>query len=92
LEALLSQGRNVIVDATHARRNWRSNEIAIARQHGARLVGVWFDVPLEVCLAHNATRPGGGWGDRQVPESMLRWVWEGFEKPELEEFDEVVNP
>jgi predicted kinase len=89
LDALLAQGRNVIVDATHARRKWRQGEIAVARGRGARVVGVWFDAPLAVCLARNAARPGGGWGDRTVPDDLLKWVWEGFEKPGAGEFDEV---
>jgi predicted kinase len=89
LDRLLSEGRDVVVDATHARRAWRRNEIAIARRRGARVVGVWFDTPLEECLARNAARPGGGWGDRVVPEDYLRWVWQGFEPPEPDEFDEV---
>jgi predicted kinase len=89
LDQLLAQGQNVIVDATHARRKWRKNEIGIARRRGARVVGVWFDAPLADCLARNAARPGGGWGDRQVPEDYLRWVWQGFEPPEPGEFDEV---
>ncbi|MBI3762708.1 MAG: AAA family ATPase [Chloroflexi bacterium] len=89
LNWLASQGKTVIVDATHARRKWRKNHIAIARRHGARVVGLWFDAPLELCLARNAARPGGAWGDRVVPEEMVRWVWQGFEKPEVGEFDEV---
>ena len=89
LDSLLAQGRNVIVDATHARWTWRRGEIAVARGRGAHVVGVWFDAPLDLCLARNATRPGGGWGDRTVPDDLLKWVWEGFEKPGADEFDEV---
>lgn len=89
LDSLLSQGRNVIVDATHARKKWREIEIGIARQQDARVVGVWFDTPLDVCLERNAAKPGGGWGDRIVPQELLRWVWLGFERPEEGEFDEV---
>jgi predicted kinase len=86
---LLAQGRNVIVDATHARRKWRRNEIDIARARRAHVVGVWFNVSLADCLARNADRPGGGWGDRVVPDDLLEWVWRGFEQPEPGEFDEV---
>jgi predicted kinase len=89
LDRLLAEGRDVLVDATHARRKWRRDEIAIARRRGARVVGVWFDASLAECLARNAARPGGGWGDRAVPEDYLRWVWQGFEPPEPGEFDEV---
>jgi predicted kinase len=89
LDRRLSLGQNVIVDATHARRKWRVNEIAIARRRGARLIGVWFEASLEACLRRNAARPGGGWGDRVVPDDYLRWVWQSFEPPQPGEFDEV---
>ena len=89
LDRRLAEGQNVVVDATHARTPWRQNEIDIARRHGARLIGVWFDTPLELCLARNAARPGGGWGDRVAPAELVQWVWEGFEPPGPGEFDEV---
>ena len=90
LGQLVGQGKNVIVDATHARIQWRAKEVAIARQRGARVIAVWFDVPLAVCLARNRQKPGGArWGERVVPEEFLRGVARGFEKPTVGEFDEV---
>ncbi len=85
----LDGGRNVIVDATHARVRWREKEVAIARQRGAQVIGVWFDVPLDVCLARNRQKPGGLWGDRVVPKETLLGVARGFEKPTRAEFDEI---
>jgi predicted kinase len=89
LGQLLDEGKNVIVDATHARIKWREKEVAIARQRGAKMIAVWFDVPLDVCLARNRQRPGGLWGDRVVPKETLLGVARGFEKPILGEFDEI---
>ncbi len=86
---LLDEGRNVIVDATHARRRWRANVLALARQRGARCVAVWFDLSFRAMAARNARKPGGGWGDRAVPSEVLRHIWRGFEPPVLGEFDEV---
>lgn len=81
--------QNVISDATHVRRAWRQNEIAIARASGAKVVGVWLDVPLEVCLQRNVLRPGGAWGQRVVAEDFVRELAESFEPPLVGEFDEV---
>jgi predicted kinase len=90
LGQLVMAGKGVIVDATHARRTWREKEIAKARAAGARVIAVWFDVPLAVCLARNARKPGGQrWGDRTVPERVLLSVARDFERPTLDEFDEV---
>ena len=89
LAELLQEGRNVISDATHARRAWRRAEIDLGRSLAARLIGVWFDVPLEECLLRNTRRAGQAWGDRTVPEDYLRQVAAGFEEPQAGEFDEV---
>jgi predicted kinase len=90
LARYLAQGRNVIVDATHARRLWRKQSLFIARVQGAWTVAVWLDVPLEVCLERNQRKPGSKlWGERVVPENVLRGVAQGFEPPSRGEFDEV---
>jgi predicted kinase len=86
---LLDNSRSVIVDATHARRKWRQNVLGIGRKRGARCVAVWFDVPIEVMRQRNAGRPGGGWGQRVVPEDILLTVWRGLERPTKNEFDEI---
>ena len=89
LDELLRAGRNVILDATHARRAWRVDSLKIARQHGATVVGVWFDVPLAVCRQRNARRQGRLWGERAVPDAFLLSVACGFERPQAGEFDKV---
>ena len=86
----LAAGRNVIADATHARRAWRANEVAVGRRFGARTVAIWFDLPLAVCLARNARKPGGEhWGDRIIPRAILRDMAERFEPPGRDEFDVI---
>ena len=91
LGQLLAEGQNVIGDATHARRQWRANEVAVARRHGARVVAVWFDLPLAVCQERNARKPGGErWGDRIIPNAVLHSMAQHFEKPEVGEFEEIV--
>ncbi len=87
---LLDAGRHVIADATHARRAWRANILALARQRGVRTVAVWFQTPLATCLTRNARKPGSRlWGDRVVPEAVLRDMWRRFEPPAADEFDEI---
>jgi predicted kinase len=89
--AALDAGRSVIADATHVRRDWRRKPLALARQRGAKRVAVWFDLPLEVCLARNAAKPGGGWGAHPVPLEVLTGMWRGLEPPGADEFDEVMK-
>ncbi|MEP7359336.1 MAG: ATP-binding protein, partial [Anaerolineales bacterium] len=86
----LGAGRNVIADATHARRAWRANEVAVARRYAARVVAIWFHLPLAVCQTRNAGKPGGEhWGDRIIPLDVLRDMSEHFEPPGADEFDQV---
>jgi predicted kinase len=71
----LDEGKNVIVDATHARVRWREKEVAIGRERGAKVIGVWFDVPLDVCLMRNrkkeeARRPMGR--SHRAPGNLAR--------------------
>ena len=86
----LDAGRNVIADATHARRPWRANVLAIARQRGVPVVAVWFPVPLAVSRARNAGKPGGArWGDRVVADEVLVDMLQHLDPPGTDEFDEI---
>ncbi len=89
--ASLAAGHTVIADATHVRRAWRSATLAAARAQAARLLAVWFDVPLAVSLDRNAHRPGGLWGDRVVDADVIRQLWHELEPPGLDEFDEILT-
>jgi len=53
------------IDATNLRLEERRPYIEIGREFGCEVDAVWFDVPLEFCLARNAAR------NRVVPEEVL---------------------
>ncbi len=67
------------VDATnlsiHERRQW----IKMAKSFGYEVQAVFFDVPLEVCLARNRQR------DRSVSEDIMRRMAEKLKPPVFEE-------
>lgn len=67
------------VDATnlsaHERRQW----IKMAKSFGYEVQGVFFDVPLEVCLERNRSR------DRMVSEDVMRKMAEKLKPPSFEE-------
>jgi predicted kinase len=67
------------VDATnlsvHERRQW----IKMAKSFGYEVQGVFFDVPLEVCLERNRSR------DRMVSEEVMRKMAEKLKPPVFEE-------
>src|SRR5437868_9998513 len=54
------------VDATNLTTHDRHSWIKLAKDHGYEVHGVFFDVPLEICLERNAKR------DRVVAEDVMR--------------------
>ncbi len=66
LRQRLALGRPVTyIDATNLTPQERAPYIGIGKSYGCDLEAVFFDVPLEVCLARNASR------HRIVPEEAL---------------------
>ncbi len=67
LRQRLAIGRGVTyVDATHLTPGERRPYVKIARQHGCDIEAVFFDVPLEICIARNSVR------ERVVPVAAMR--------------------
>jgi predicted kinase len=88
-DAAHGRSANAIYDATNANPTHRIEAIALARRSGfARVIGLWVDAPLELCLSRNQAR------DRQVPataidrmDAMLR-----SHPPQLADgFDQVIQ-
>ena len=62
----LAIGREVsYVDATHLTIEERAPYVRIARAYGCEIEALFFDVPVEVCLARNRAR------DRVVPDEAI---------------------
>ena len=56
----------VIIDATHARRQWRERQLQIPNiPKNISWIGWWLQTPIEICLHWNATRR------RSVPEGVI---------------------
>ena len=56
LDEALGRGESAVVDNTNPRAADRAPLIAIARAHGARVVGYFFDVTTRQAVARNAAR------------------------------------
>ncbi len=67
--------------STHERRQW----IKMAKSFGYEVHAVFFDVPLEVCLARNRQR------DRSVSEDVMRKMAEKLKAPAFEEGFEKIT-
>jgi predicted kinase len=85
LRQRLAIGRAVTyIDATNLKVEERRPYIAIGKSYGCEVEAVFFDVPLEVCLARNAAR------HRVVPEDAMVKMMARLVPPTIEEgFDRV---
>lgn len=67
IEAALSSGTPVVVDNTNPTVEDREPLIALGREHGARIVGYYFESETRRCLERNRQRAGRA----QVPDVAL---------------------
>ncbi|MGL5081517.1 MAG: AAA family ATPase [Microcoleaceae cyanobacterium] len=66
LQQSVLQVPGAIYDATNVQRRQRREVITCARTLGfRRIIGVWLNTPLDLCLERNQQR------DRQVPEEII---------------------
>src|SRR5688500_15444985 len=54
LHEALAAGRSVVVDNTNPSPAVRAPLIAIGRHYGARVIAIWFPVPVKTALARNS--------------------------------------
>lgn len=83
------------IDATNLSRSLRRPFLQIAREFGCVAEALYFDVPLEVCLARNRKRASvldrSAREARIVPEDVLRRMARRIEPPTREEgFSRIV--
>jgi predicted kinase len=66
----LARGQSLVLDSTYAERWKREELITSLKKRGAtRVVGVYFDIPLERAMAQNNAR------ERAVSEKNMHWFW-----------------
>jgi predicted kinase len=74
------------VDATHLTLWERKPYVKLAQRYGCELEALFFDVPVETCIARNQGR------DRVVPEEAIRTMAHLLVPPTIEEgFTRVLN-
>lgn len=77
----------IIFDAMLVTRAERAPILRAVKEHSGTAVAIWFDTPLDICIARNATRPV----DERVPVQAIRNVHAALEAPSRNEgFDDVI--
>jgi len=81
----LTDGADVIFDATSLTERRRRKLVALGRRHGARLIARYFTITLSEALRRNRARP------RQVPPGIIAHMANLLQPPtEAEGFDRVI--
>src|SRR3984957_6084496 len=76
----IAAGRPVTsVDATHLTPWERKPYVRLAQRYGCQLEALFFDVPVETCIARNQAR------DRIVPEDAIRKMTSRLVPPSMNE-------
>ena len=83
----IAAGRPVTyVDATHLTPWERKPYVILAQRYGCILEALFFDVPVEICIARNQVR------DRVVPEEAIRKMAQQMIPPSTQEgFAEITR-
>ena len=81
LDACLAGGTPFVIDNTNATIAARARYLDPARAAGFRCTGYYFDIPIAICLARNATRPPG----ERVPPVGLYGTRKRLQMPTLTE-------
>ena len=71
----LELGKFTVVDATNVKPQDRKPLVDLARKWDVLASAIAFDLPLDMCSAHNAARP-----DRQTPEHAIKRQHKGVRK------------
>lgn len=91
IAASLIAGESVVFDATNTIWQYRAENIVAGKPYADRVVCVWMDTPLEVCLARHHTRQEQGIRTT-LPDSVIVRMAQQLRDnpPELSEgFDEI---
>lgn len=86
IDQALTAGRSVTVDNTNPTKAERQKIIQIARTHGARLIGYFFEVNTRTAVARNSQRTGKA----KVPNVAIFTAAKRLERASLTEgFDQL---
>ena len=87
LHAALSAGRSVVVDNTNPTPEDRRPLVQLGHEHGAKVLGCYFEASVRGCLRRNEMREGKA----RVPDVAIYATAKKLVAPSTEEgFDEII--
>lgn len=82
MKKLAKDKRDFIMDDTNLKTKYRKSSIQFLRTIGAKVVGVYFDTPLETCIKRR---------EGQIDAETMKQIALKFNTPETSEFDEFIK-
>lgn len=82
MEKYAKDGQDFIMDDTNLKKKYRAQNIEFLKSIGCKVIGVWFDTPLDVCINRR---------DGQIEPDVMKDINSKMAKPEPEEFDEFIK-
>lgn len=91
--ALLREGENVVFNATNTIRRHRAEMIAAGKPYADKVVCIWMDTPLDVCLARHHEQMEHGVRTTLLDEVIVRMSKQlAADPPDPSEgFDEIIR-
>ena len=91
VEEALSNGKNVLVDATNTRRKYRKSYIDLARKYNALRIAYFFKIDRDVAIQRVKNRAANG--GMNVPEDVIDQflLWLKNTPPDHIEFDQIIE-
>lgn len=84
LHERMKNQQNIIWDVSSINRRMRRLPINIARQNGAMVGIIYFDLPLDIILQRNQMC------ERKVPEDVIRYHYRRLQVPKPYEYDQLI--
>lgn len=88
MEQALSDGKDVLIDATSMHRKSRKDFIAIADKYKANKIAIVFEATRDTLIERNKLR--GESGGRMVPTDVIDRMINNYETPTKSEFNTVI--
>lgn len=85
-EEALRSGEDLIYDATSIKEKDQKTVLELAKKYGARSVAYVMLTSFEQCIERNCKRDE----NRIVPEDVVKRMYNNYEPPTNDEFDEII--
>lgn len=82
MKQYVDKRQDFIMDDTNLKSKYRKQSISWLKSIGCKVVGVWFDTPLDVCIKRR---------ENQIDSDVMKRISSTMTLPDKNEFDEFIK-